>query len=557
MKIKKLTRHTALFAVVAVVLSTMWSCQTEENVSMNDQNSNNSLESRGAKIVLGEKLNNPFDLRIMQEAIQNLNSNGRITEDISIRPTHTYIRFLPADSSELDLLRADSILLLYDHPLDFDIAIQGNWYHDPEIPDDEITWQYTVIPYQYNVPNVSHELLYDLFMPEIDSVSTTGRMDANYYLELEREAFKIAGLEEDLIEDGSDRRVARSKYRPQGTLQVQERFLNNRGVMVVDTVPLIGAKVKARYLTKIRSVHTNTDGFFRMGDDFKYDVNFNIEFETDGYVLTNFFSWSLNYNRSGRHEVWNWVIPYSEYETWVNATLMNSVFHFRSHCQEHQIWVNNNNDKRIKIRVKYENGRSNTTRLVRHYWGLDWLGNDVALYSQNVNGKLQTDQLHALTCHELAHTSHFHTCLFWPLSRGGIVMESYAQAVEYYFTIPHYTNRIVNNPSRRNDFEALNDLDRNEIIGDGGDSWKYTPFFIDLIDNTNQFTDVRFGRGVDTLYANDNVTGYTLSQFQEAMHLNNTSQLVLQYLADHYNNPTEIHLNDLYRYCDSIEDENR
>jgi len=57
-----------------------------------------------------------------------------------------YLRFLPKNEDEWQILKTDSNIVLYDFPLDYDIEVYGTYYHDPEISDSSITWQYTVIP---------------------------------------------------------------------------------------------------------------------------------------------------------------------------------------------------------------------------------------------------------------------------------------------------------------------------------------------------------------------------------------------------------------------------
>ena len=41
---------------------------------------------------------------------------------------------------------------LFDHPLDREILVDGDYYHDPSIPEDEMTWQYAVVPAGFPFP---------------------------------------------------------------------------------------------------------------------------------------------------------------------------------------------------------------------------------------------------------------------------------------------------------------------------------------------------------------------------------------------------------------------
>ena len=69
----------------------------------------------------------------------------------------------------------------------------------------------------------------------------------------------------------------------------------------------------------------------------------------------------------------------------------------------------------------------------------------------------------------------------------------------------------------------------------------YSPFFIDMIDNTNQRT--RNGNSPD--FANDNVSGYTLEQIQRVLDRRTTIGGVYKYLQDNYSNLTEGSLDEL------------
>lgn len=77
----------------------------------------------------------------MKKAFENIAEKTKIVNSKSpVRTTHYYIRFLPKDWKEYDLLKSDSLLKIYDIPLDYEIAIHGNKFHDPAICDSCPTW---------------------------------------------------------------------------------------------------------------------------------------------------------------------------------------------------------------------------------------------------------------------------------------------------------------------------------------------------------------------------------------------------------------------------------
>lgn len=101
-----------------------------------------------------------------------------------------YMRFLPADNDEWDLLKEDTTLMLFDFPLDYEIKNLGTYYHDPSLPEDAITWQYCVLPIGYNIQNIQHELLYEVYIPGKDKNS---KGIDNFLNDLEYESVNLTG----------------------------------------------------------------------------------------------------------------------------------------------------------------------------------------------------------------------------------------------------------------------------------------------------------------------------------------------------------------------------
>jgi len=200
-----------------------------------------------------------------------------------------------------------------------------------------------------------------------------------------------------------------------------------------------------------------------------------------------------------------------------------------------------------RIRVVFAPGRSSTWRqAVRHEVPL-LVNNDVKLYTKSDydNSNLETDELYALVMHELGHVSHF---LMSPgnailtFSSNALINESFAVAIEYEFTKIRYPNTV----------KLLPDQSRSEMECCADDSWKYSIYFIDLMDTTNQF--VTLGNSSNTDYANDRVSGYTLRQFQIALEHRTTLHGIKQYLRENYSDQEG--LNELTDFYQAIKDGN-
>ena len=108
------------------------------------------------KIVLGNRLENPYKTENMTKALASLypTKAGRV----EVEPTDLYVRFLPVNKQECDELEALGLELV-DHPLDYAIAVDGDWYHDPQIPEEDMTWQYAVVPVDFKFPHIKYEII--------------------------------------------------------------------------------------------------------------------------------------------------------------------------------------------------------------------------------------------------------------------------------------------------------------------------------------------------------------------------------------------------------------
>lgn len=139
-------------------------CQKEDLTleSENQTEFNGDLEPKGM-MVLEDKLENPYSVKNMKKAYESLKSGGMLkstaSDPFEVVANTLYISFLPKDSADLNILWADTTIELFDYPLDYEIVEAGFYYHDPEIPEGQPTWQYTSVPISYQFPNVSYEII--------------------------------------------------------------------------------------------------------------------------------------------------------------------------------------------------------------------------------------------------------------------------------------------------------------------------------------------------------------------------------------------------------------
>ena len=119
-------------------------------------------------IVLVAKLKNePFSIQNMRNALTNIlarqsGSNLRIED--GTQPTHYYYKITP--QSVDDVIRLDTLgYEIWDVPLDQEIENEGDYYQDPSLPEDQITYLYTALPVGVSLPSgIQAQVLQELFL---------------------------------------------------------------------------------------------------------------------------------------------------------------------------------------------------------------------------------------------------------------------------------------------------------------------------------------------------------------------------------------------------------
>ena len=235
-------KNRFLFALSAAASLLSLSACCDNDVTDNEQ----TVQSTGSEIVLGEKEDSPLLLRNMQRAIDTLAARRGLRSSIVLSPTHYYVRFLPADSAEYERIKADTSLVLTSYPLDYELS-EGDTYHDPSIPADDITWQYTVVPADYDLEgtHACYEKLEELFIQSED-------LDSDTLVETKATELKSAKTKAEAItwrqlvneavtQTTGEQAQLKSHWTPQATIKAYDDLLQ-------DYVPLQGVKVRIRYL---------------------------------------------------------------------------------------------------------------------------------------------------------------------------------------------------------------------------------------------------------------------------------------------------------------------
>lgn len=488
------------------------------------------------KMQLGKQLQNPYSVENMKKARESLASKGNINPDVDIDTTHLYVRFLPKDSLQYDALTSDSSLELFDHPLDFEILKEGNSYHDPSIPSHLPTYQYTVVHPNFTFPSgIRHEILAALYLPEetAEKTKSISMKTVNFLDALENESLQRTGNWNQSVNKNTGPSAQRSRWNPSGKIQVRERHGNsNRGYIPVENI-----KVRVRRWFTIKTAYTNASGNYRIGHGFRGPVNYSLKFETPYAKISNWLGWDTRHDGPKKRAAWNVNLDWHS-KSWVRATLINAIVEYRVQYHRTGIqnpypinyWAGGGAVNKLNVRAVFKEGTGDMFVL---------RANRIRIYSKfsNGSGNRETDDLYALTFHELGHQSHWKLTSWNMTWSKKIVRESWADFIEHTFIKQYYGDYV-------NLWETHKQNHTKSKMSDG-----YSAIFIDLVDNLNQ----RNGRGGNTNFPNDNVMGYTIPQLQNALKGARKLEHIRDYLRTEYNNQTEEHLDELFDFYIDIQ----
>ena len=371
-------------------------------------------EKFGNTIILGKKLNNPYSLKNMQAAYDSLcMASGVATRSVDmLQPTHLYVRFLPKDSVDINRLDKEK-LDLFCYPLDYDVEQWGDYYHDPSIPEDQPTWQYTRVPVGYDFPDVQYEILDTCFIPE-DEDEVETRMAGNTFSlgELEDAAYEHSGNGDTLVKD-----ELRAKHSPCGTFTVyNDKTKKYEGVA--------GIAVRMGKFVKWFHVYTDRDGYYFTKSTFRTDPHYWIYFDNKkGFKIG---SWSVFANARlcamGKHSNKGYSHAFEKgSEMWAHCLVNNATYYMYENYESYipsdmRLWVLDNSGKGSAAMLGHKTaskqkilavmgaslglGSAAVETLIP---ALTALAPDIIVGSEGKGAW----KLYETTCHELAHSMHF------------------------------------------------------------------------------------------------------------------------------------------------------
>ncbi|MGM9785204.1 MAG: hypothetical protein ACI3ZI_09180 [Candidatus Cryptobacteroides sp.] len=335
--------------LIGVLVCTAPQIDSSDFVSQIEDSEQYKVNSEGM-IVLGRQLKNPYSLDNMQTALDSLIKTKGGDEFPELVATDYYVRMRATDSTELRLLYGLNYDL-FDYPLDYEIEEGGYYYHDPSIPENEMTWQYTVIGVDEIEEEIPHEvikeavaaddpiigtiveqpalgcaILDDCYIPnDIEVKTSKGTTLPVTAEELKQMAFRLAGYE---IDGGI--KTKGMGYYPHGTISIPTDSADT------SFVNLQGVKVRIRSFVVWEDIVTDANGSYASSKKYLLNPFVEVRFEDNSRYKTvngiNILS-SAYYSlgRRDRTKAINATIPQSSL-SWHWAAISHWLYKYYEDC---------------------------------------------------------------------------------------------------------------------------------------------------------------------------------------------------------------------------------
>ena len=227
------------------------SCNKEGEIfgDGNDQDVAETLLTRSA-----EDASDPFAVDAMQRALDMLAADNPEITPVQLRPTHYYVKFNPQDSVQMDKLEGCGIEL-FNHPLDNKIYMET----EPETvtEDAPIVYEplYAVVPAGFAFPDgIEYEIIHGSVIQHRSgsSPSEESQLPPELYSMVLGSSMAMTG-------NASAGRAAARKV-VEASARIRYAVSGNYYALTRDTLPLVGAKVRAYYYSFVETGTTDENG---------------------------------------------------------------------------------------------------------------------------------------------------------------------------------------------------------------------------------------------------------------------------------------------------------
>ena len=362
-------------------------------------------------IVLGDRLENPYKTENMRAALKSLYPTK--ADRVDVQTTDLYVRFLPANDQEFQMLE-DAGIYLVDHPLDYDIVVEGDWYHDPAVPEGDMTWQYAVVEQDFEFPDVKYEIIDECFIAEHGSA--TRSVDGIDWDVVEKASYVLTGNEDRISEFPVTK--ADGKVAPSGRITIVDEHANGGKPFGV-----AGVRVVCNSFVKFDSCHTDRDGYYTMSKTFSSNMRYRLVFDNEkgfsiGFNLVLIPASVSTLGKAGPEGINMTITKDSEIKLFRRCVVNNAAYDYYTRCASNdlditippadlRIWLFHSQEPGCAVMLHHGTVLSNDfiNKILGSYSSLvELFLPDITLGMEELN---EYRRIYSTTCHELAHASHF------------------------------------------------------------------------------------------------------------------------------------------------------
>ena len=329
------------------------------------------LNNAEDQMILGSQLANPYTVSNMQLAYNLLYTTPGI-----ITANFLYVKFRPTNTDQLSVLEDDNDIELQDHPMDYEVIQDGDYYQDPTVNVEQIPWLYSVVPVGFVPPTgIQYQIISNLHIPnnnlDVESMAESLVSGASYqvtYVKGVPYVYRtdVTGIEpilqlpvpcysteEDPCNGGGGGIAPQPNVDPKiprGILSVNNQLDCS---VLINNVPLMQVRVVCKRWFKIWRGYTNNTGNFLCDRKFKNRVKIIVKTKNSFAKIAKVRGvrlWqmvfpvkkrigvfdqgavaNINYIfiKPANADATNKDLPY-----WVAATQHNSVIEFRNYSTE-------------------------------------------------------------------------------------------------------------------------------------------------------------------------------------------------------------------------------
>lgn len=362
-------------------------------------------------IVLGAQLEDPYSVENMTKALSALYPTK--ADRVVVPTTHYYVRFLPASGEQYASLERQGVVML-DHPMDYEIVREGDWYHDPDIPEGQITWQYATVPKDFVFPRgIRYELLEACHIPD----ETPGtKADGIDWAEVEREAFRQTGNAA-LLDSVPLTRAGESSAKPSGRITIVDPELGG------DPEGVRGVRVACNSFVKTAHAFTDAEGNYQMSTSFSSQPRYRLVFKNScGFAIgLNLLLVPASVSSLGKGEVTGLdaeVTPESDRRLFSRCVVNNAGYDYYKYCAAESPAIKT---PPANLRLWLFQGLGGSCSVMMQQGVLvdrgklgEWLGDYAVLLklflpdlAMGLKGHESYSSIYADAVHEFAHASHF------------------------------------------------------------------------------------------------------------------------------------------------------